>query len=197
MAGGPIAPIRRSEAALGELARVRELLVAHGIGDVVVLDLGAIRDFDYYTGVIFEGYGPDLGRPVTQGGRYDGLLARFGREAPATGFVVQLDLVSEMLTRGARPPELPRVDAAIAWRGAAGLRTALRVGSTLPPFGMRAVVDTEARTHDATRNWWQAVGAANLIYCTDGSTVTWSARGQRARRLPPEQVAARLAGGIA
>jgi ATP phosphoribosyltransferase regulatory subunit HisZ len=90
----------------------------------VSLDLGAIRDFDYYTGIIFEGYGPDLGRPVAQGGRYDGLLARFGRPAPATGFVIQLDLVWEMLTRAARPPELPRLDAAIAWDGA---------GLTKPP----------------------------------------------------------------
>src|SRR6266576_6500063 len=196
-AAGGLVRNRRSEAALSELAHVRELLDAHGIGDVVVLDLGAIRDFDYYTGVIFEGYGPDFGRPIAQGGRYDGLLARFGRAAPATGFVVQLDLVSEMLTRAARPPELPRVDAAIAWRGAAGLRGALRVGSTLRLFGMRAVVDTESRTQDAARTWWQAVGAANLIFCADRATVTWSARGQRARRLPPEQVAARLAGGIA
>src|SRR5439155_1136893 len=92
-----------------EATGIRRYQIDHGIGDVVILDLGAIRDFDYYTGVIFEGYGPDLGRPVAQGGRYDGLLARFGRAAPATGFVVQLDLVSEMLTRAARPPELPRV----------------------------------------------------------------------------------------
>src|SRR5436189_5181752 len=108
---------------MSELGRVRELLNAHGIGDVVILDLGAIRDFDYDTGVIFEGYGPDFGRPVAQGGRYDGLLARFGRPAPATGFVVQLDMVSEMLTRVGRSPSLPRVDAAVAWRGDKGLKT--------------------------------------------------------------------------
>src|SRR5207247_6868512 len=112
----------------------------------------------------------------------DGLLARFGRAAPATGFVVQLDLVSEMLTRAARPPELPRVDAAIAWRGAAGLRGALRVGSTLRLFGMRAVVDTESRSQEAARNWWEAVGAANLIFCAGGSAVRWPARRPRARR---------------
>ena len=88
----------RSENALAQLREVYGLLSEHGIGDVVILDLGAIRDFDYYTGVIFEGYGPDLGRPVAQRGRYDGLLERFGRPAPATGFMVQLDLVSEMLT---------------------------------------------------------------------------------------------------
>ena len=190
-AAGGLIRNKRSEVAVEELARVRELLVRHGIGDVVVLDLGAIRDFDYYTGVIFEGYGPDLGQPVAQGGRYDGLLAKFGRPAAATGFVVQLDLVSEVLAS----PRLPRIDAAIAWSGS-GLSTALRLGSTLRLFGMRAIVDTEARGAAEAKSWWQAVGAANLVYCRGGSEVTWAVEGQRARNLPPEQVAARLAGGI-
>ncbi len=183
---------QRSEAALSELARVRELLVAHGIGDVVILDLGAIRDFDYYTGVTFEGYGPDFGRPIAQGGRYDGLLERFGRPAPATGFVVQLDLVSEMLTRA--PAALPRLDAAVAW-SAGGLATAMRLGATLRLFGMRAVVDTEPRGQADAKGWWRAVGATNLVHCRGDAEVTWSADGRRTRTLPPEQVAARIAGG--
>jgi ATP phosphoribosyltransferase regulatory subunit len=172
---------------------VRELLVAHGLGEVVSLDLGAIRDFDYYTGIIFEGYGPDLGRPVAQGGRYDALLARFGRPAPATGFMIQLDLVREMLTHATRPPALPRLDAAVAWTGS-GLVTALRLGATLRLFGMRAVVDTEARGQVEAKEWWRALGATNLIHCRGGSTVSWTARGSRTHRLPPEQVAGRLAG---
>ena len=174
---------------------MRELLVAHGIGDVVVLDLGAIRDFDYYTGVIFEGYGPDFGRPIAQGGRYDALLARFGRPAPATGFMIQLDLVSEMLTRSQRPPALPRIDAALAWNES-GLSTALRLGSTLRLFGMRAVVDTQARSQAEAKAWWRAIGAANLVHCRSEAKVSWSSDGQRTRSLPPEQVAGRLAGGV-
>jgi ATP phosphoribosyltransferase regulatory subunit len=195
-AAGGLVRNRRSERALAELAEVRELLVAHGLGGVVSLDLGAIRDFDYYTGIIFEGYGPDVGRPVAQGGRYDGLLARFGRPAPATGFVVQLDLVWEMLTRAARPPALPRIDAAVAWSGS-GLKTALRLGATLRLFGMRAVVDTQARDQTAAKAWWRNIGAVNLIHCRNETNVSWTARGQRTRRLPPEQVAGRLAGGMA
>jgi ATP phosphoribosyltransferase regulatory subunit len=191
-AAGGLVRNRRSEAALAELARVRELLVAHGIGDVVVLDLGAIRDFDYYTGVIFEGYGPDFGRPVAQGGRYDTLLERFGRRAPATGFMIQLDLVSEMLTRGAA---LPRIDAALSWSGA-GLSTALRLASTLRLFGMRAIVDTEARSPREARSWWQANGAANLVHCSGETKASWISAGRRSRALPPEQVAARIAGGV-
>ena len=185
----------RSQRALDELRSVHGLLVEHGIGEVVSLDLGALRDFDYYTGVIFEGYGPDFGRPIAQGGRYDGLLARFGRPAPATGFVVQLDMVSDMLTRVGRTSAVPPLNAAIGWRGEEGLRTALRIAATLRLFGMRAVVDTETRTAENAKAWCEAVGAANLVHCADEPAVTWSARGQRARRLPPEQVAARIAGG--
>lgn len=194
-AAGGLVRNRRSARALSELARVRELLIAHGLGAVVSLDLGAIRDFDYYTGIIFEGYGPDLGRPVAQGGRYDGLLERFGRAAPATGFVVQLDLVWEMLTRAARPPALPRLDAAVAWSGS-GLTAAMRLGSTLRLFGMRAVVDTEPRNAAQARSWWRALGAENLVHCRGGKTVVWTVRAGRTRSLPPEQVAARLAGSI-
>jgi len=195
-AAGGLVRNRRSERALAELAEVQELLVAHGLADVVSLDLGAIRDFDYYTGITFEAYGPELGRPVAQGGRYDGLLERFGRPAPATGFVVQLDLVYEMLTSGSRPPALPRIDAAVAWSGS-GLRPALRLGSTLRLFGMRAVVDTQARDQAAAKAWWRSVGAVNLIHCASEASVSWTARGRRTRRLPPEQVAGRLAGGLA
>jgi ATP phosphoribosyltransferase regulatory subunit len=193
-AAGGLVRNRRSETALAELAKVRELLVAHGIAQVVNLDLGAIRDFDYYTGVIFEGYGPDLGRPVTQGGRYDGLLARFGRPAPATGFMVQLDLVTEMLARTSGPLTMPRLDAAVAWTGA-GLDSALRIGSTLRLLGMRAVVDTEAREPARAKAWWTAVGAANLIHCDSESAVSWMAPGQRPKRVSPDEVASHLAGG--
>jgi ATP phosphoribosyltransferase regulatory subunit len=195
-AAGGLVRNRRSERALAELAQVQELLVAHGLGEVVSLDLGAIRDFDYYTGITFEGYGPELGRPVAQGGRYDRLLARFGRPAPATGFVVQLDLVCEMLTQASRPPALPRIDAAVAWSGP-GLKTALRLGATLRMFGMRAVVDTQPRDPAQAKAWWHAVGAVNLVHCRAKSTAWWSVRGRPTRKLPPEQLAGRLAGELA
>ena len=123
------------------------------------------------------------------------MLARFGRPAPATGFMIQLDLVSEMLTRAPRPPALPRIDAALAWSDP-GLNTALRLGSTLRLFGMRAVVDTQPRSPAEAKAWWRAIGAANLVHCRSDATVSWTSEGQRSRSLPPEQVAGRLAGGV-
>jgi ATP phosphoribosyltransferase regulatory subunit len=207
-AAGALVRNRRSEQALGELRRVFELLGAHGLGAPINIDLGAIRNFDYYTGVIFEGFGrelsptesgdsagtPFMGRPLAQGGRYDGLLARFGRPAPATGFVVHLDRVGEVLAGSENRPALPRLDAAVAWT-APGLQSALRLGSSLRLFGMRAVVDTQARSPAAARAWRDVVGARHLLHCTGAGTVSWQPAGQRSRRLPPEQAVARLARG--
>lgn len=192
-AAGKLVRNRRSERALAELRRVLELLDAHGLGESVSVDLGAIRDFDYYTGVIFEGFGPELGRPLAQGGRYDRLLARFGRPAPATGFVLHLDLVGEAQARAGEAPALPRLDAAVAWR-AGGLAQALRLGSSLRMFGMRAVVDTEGRSLETARAWARDVGARNLVHCAGGARVAWSSGRGAVRRLPAEQVVGRLAG---
>ncbi len=192
-AAGSLVRNRRSEQALDELSRVHELLGAYGLGGTVNLDLGAIRDFDYYTGVIFEGYGQDLGSPLAQGGRYDRLLQRFGRPAPATGFMIHLDLLGLGLRRSGRAPELTRLDTAVAW-SAAGLPAALRLGASLRLFGMRTVVDTQARGLAGARGWSRSLGAHNLLHVGGGGLGGWVPAAGRMRRLPAEQVVARLAG---
>ena len=64
----------RSEAALVNLAEVYRLLRAYGLADSVLLDLGEVRGFDYYSGVHFEAYVSGLGAPLVGGGRYDQML---------------------------------------------------------------------------------------------------------------------------
>ncbi len=191
-AAGALVRNRRSERALKELGRVHELLRAYGLGDAVSFDLGAIRDFDYYTGVIFEGYGPDVGRPLILGGRYDRLLARFGRPAPATGFMVHLDLVGEVLWREGWSPALTRLDAGVAWTPA-GLQAALRLGASLRLFGMRAVVDTRPRGLEEARGWAQALQARNLLHLDGEVGVTWAPADGPLARLAPDEVVGRLA----
>lgn len=191
-AAGGLVRNRRSEQALRELARVQELLAAHGLGGAVAIDLGAIRDFDYYSGVIFEGYTAGAGRPLARGGRYDGLLARFGRPAPATGFMIHLDLVGEVLRRAGAVPELTRLDVGVAWP-AAGLRAAIELAGSLRLFGMRAVVDTEPRSLAAAREWRRVLGARHLLHVDGTARVTWAVEDGRPRRLAAEQVVGRLA----
>jgi ATP phosphoribosyltransferase regulatory subunit len=67
----------------------------------VLIDLTMIGDFSYYTGMTFEGYAADLGFPVVSGGRYDNLLAQFGRPAPATGFALKTTRFLALVDGGA------------------------------------------------------------------------------------------------
>lgn len=81
--------------AVEHLCEVWEVLQAYGAVDDVMIDLTLTGDFNYYTGVTFEGYASDLGFPVLSGGRYDNLLGQFGRPAPATGFALKTNRILE------------------------------------------------------------------------------------------------------
>ena len=64
-----------------------------GIADRVIFDLGLVRELDYYTGAVFEVYDPAVGFALGGGGRYDGLLGRYGRDLPACGIALDLQAV--------------------------------------------------------------------------------------------------------
>jgi ATP phosphoribosyltransferase regulatory subunit len=72
------------------LRQIYRYLADFGIQKYIALDLGILRGFSYYTGVIFEGYLPGVGFPVIEGGRYDMLYADFGYPLAATGFALHL-----------------------------------------------------------------------------------------------------------
>jgi ATP phosphoribosyltransferase regulatory subunit len=91
----------RPHRALQELAQLWDLLDAHSITDRVHLDLGAVRDWDYYTGPTFEVFSVDSGFALGSGGRYDTLLSRFGTPLPATGFVLHVDRCHDSIARRA------------------------------------------------------------------------------------------------
>jgi len=91
---------------LDDLGRLWSLLEAHGVIGSVALDLGAVPDWDYYTGPTFELFSGGLGFPLGSGGRYDTLLRRFGVDLPATGFVLQVDRCHDAVERATPPAEL-------------------------------------------------------------------------------------------
>lgn len=83
--------------ALNHLKAIWTLLKAYNVSEYVLLDLSMVGDFQYYTGMTFEGYASDLGFPIVSGGRYDKLLSQFGRPAPATGFALKTTRILELL----------------------------------------------------------------------------------------------------
>ncbi len=96
-------------AAVRELSETVALLTDAGLGERLAIDLGEVRGLEYYTGLVFRAYAPGLGFEVGSGGRYDTLLARFGRPLPAVGFMLGLDRLALLLERqGAVLPEVSR-----------------------------------------------------------------------------------------
>jgi ATP phosphoribosyltransferase regulatory subunit len=67
----------------------------------VIVDIGLVRDLDYYSGLVFEIVHPAIGEPIGGGGRYDGLVGKFGDDRPAVGFALNVDAVHRAQMLGA------------------------------------------------------------------------------------------------
>lgn len=65
-----------------------------GYGDIVTFDLGMAPRLNYYTGIIFRGYGEGVGNTLLRGGRYDNLIqAEDGDYMPSIGFSIDINSV--------------------------------------------------------------------------------------------------------
>ncbi len=146
-----------------------------GVGDAVILDLGILRDWPYYSGVVVEAYAPGVGSPIAVGGRYDELAARFGRDRPAVGFAITLDLLHQALIAADGAPAPPRAGLVLV----GGLDDDLAVAAEVRAAGMPvialgdAVADPEAL---AAADGWRWVARPVAA----GYTVLDRATGSRA-----------------
>jgi len=79
------------------LETVYEILKELEISRYFIIDLGILRDFDYYTGLIFEAYSSNINSILGSGGRYDKLIRKFGLDVPATGFALDIDILHKSM----------------------------------------------------------------------------------------------------
>jgi ATP phosphoribosyltransferase regulatory subunit len=95
--------------ALDRLARIYGILCASGFKDLLLLDLGEFRGFDYYDGVVFDVFSEGIEVELGGGGRYNHLIGRFGRDLPSTGFGLNVDRLfrSLNLSGAMKPLESP------------------------------------------------------------------------------------------
>jgi ATP phosphoribosyltransferase regulatory subunit len=87
----------QSRAALDRLDDLWSVIESLGLTDSFEIDLGDVARLDYYTGLTFKIYVNGAGYRVGSGGRYDDLTASFGKAEPAVGFVVDLDVLTDVL----------------------------------------------------------------------------------------------------
>ncbi|MCJ7631125.1 histidine--tRNA ligase [Candidatus Bathyarchaeota archaeon] len=90
--------IHGNEAACLSLMNLRSiagLARSAGVMCPIIVDLGFTRGLDYYTGMIFEFFSPQLAIALGGGGRYDRLVETFGGEStPAVGCSPGIDRIA-------------------------------------------------------------------------------------------------------
>jgi ATP phosphoribosyltransferase regulatory subunit len=101
-------PLRRFDALLDVVRR--EIPEAW---ETLLVDLGEVRGFDYYTGMRLRVWARGVSAPIGGGGRYDDLLGRYGEPRPATGFAFDLDAVEATLVQQGALPADTRPRAAV------------------------------------------------------------------------------------
>lgn len=89
----------RSTEAIERMKRVYNALSSYGFEKYISFDLSMINRYNYYTGIIFRGYTYGTGDAIVKGGRYNNLMAKFGKEAPAVGFAIYVDELMSAISR--------------------------------------------------------------------------------------------------
>ncbi len=157
-----------SGAGSGEIGAVRELLSGiEGAGPQVeelealhrVLgelvgreriryDPGFARGLSYYTGMIFEVYGPKAGVALAGGGRYDGLIGLFGgRDFPGVGVAIGVTRVMQYLVdRTEYRPRLRAPRVLVKPLGKAESEHALMVADAIRRRGIEAEMSFPGRS---------------------------------------------------
>ncbi len=92
-------------AAVENLREILELAREGGVKLEVIIEPGFARGLEYYTGMVFEPYVPEIETALGGGGRYDKLIELFGGQPiPAVGVAQGVDrIVLAMKTQGVAP----------------------------------------------------------------------------------------------
>jgi len=85
--------------ALDRLVKVDEILEIYGCSSYITIDFSMLSQYSYYTGVIFRAYTYGSGEALATGGRYDGLVGQFGKDAAAIGLAIVVDQLMLALSR--------------------------------------------------------------------------------------------------
>lgn len=153
----------QSRRALDNLSEIYQLLKAYGVAEYVRFDLGIIRDFNYYTGMVFEAYTPGLGFPLCGGGRYDHLLADFGSACPATGFAIGIERILLALERHNLDKPEQAKDIYLGY-AAGNAADAIKKAAELRADGKTVELALSPSSESDAREAQQAKGYLELLY---------------------------------
>lgn len=141
----------RSHDSANRLSSVLEGLRASGITNFR-FDITLMRGFDYYTGVVFEVFDtdPENNRSLFGGGRYDGLIGKFGVDPlPTVGFGLGDVTFKDFLeTHGLLKAVKTRIEAVVILREDVSMERVRTVLSEFRNMSVKVAADFTGRKVD-------------------------------------------------
>ncbi|WP_430788792.1 ATP phosphoribosyltransferase regulatory subunit [Virgibacillus flavescens] len=129
-----------------KLEALHHMLKIYDVESYVSLDLGLINHMDYYSGIIFQGFIENVGKPVLMGGRYDKLAAQIGETLPAIGFACEVDVLLDAIAQKSIFESVaPPVDAVVVYEWSRQ-KEAIQTGDKLRKDGLRIIVTAQSES---------------------------------------------------
>ncbi len=158
----------RSRRALDNLSEIYHLLEIYGVTDKITFDLGLIRDFEYYTGMVFEAYAQGVGYSLLGGGRYNHMLKDFGMACPATGFALGIERVLTARKYQGTTDEYRRKDFYLSYETGCE-DNAIRTAAKFRSEGKTVEISLTAQNKQDAESSCAAKECSELIYLTNAS----------------------------
>ena len=160
-----IAPYDEPKEALEQLKELISLLEAFQVQNYT-LNLGVARGLDYYTGIVFEIYVPELGaqKQICGGGSYSLVKLFGGQEVESTGFALGFDRLMNAIEELTDAEELPsHLDVYVAPISADVRVKAYKITQTLRQNGFKTDVDLNGKKFKKLMNYADKIKVEKMI----------------------------------
>ena len=160
-----IAPYDEPKESLNELIELIDYLEAFQVENYT-LNLGVARGLDYYTGIVFEIYVPELGaqKQICGGGSYSLVKVFGGQEVESTGFALGFDRLMNAMDELTDKEELPPyLDVYVAPISETVRTKAFEITQELRKNGIKADVDLNAKKFKKLMNYADKINVPKMI----------------------------------
>ena len=151
--------------ALDELKELIDLLEAFSVENYTI-NLGVARGLDYYTGIVFEIYVPELGaqKQICGGGSYSLVKVFGGRDVESTGFALGFDRLMNAIEELCDEEELPsHLDVFIAPISDSTRKKAYEIAQVLRKNNIRCDVDLNGKKFKKLINYADKIKVEKII----------------------------------
>ncbi len=162
----------RAKKALRRLQKVYDILSIYGCQHYVTFDLGLYGEHSYYSGIVFHAHTYKTKKVIMRGGRYDYLLGKLGKAAPAAGFSIMIDDLLRALDKQKIPIETSTSNIIVYSKEL--LKTAIYFATRLRANGKHIEMLKISGTHTKEEYvaYAKRTNAMSLLYMNDGNVIS-------------------------